>query len=320
MTLPGLYPAIEPTESGMLPVSEGHQIYWEVSGNPDGMPVVFLHGGPGGGAKPIHRQFYDPAFYRIVILDQRGCGRSVPLGGLEGNTTQGIVADLEALRRHLGIETWLVTGGSWGSCLALVYGETYPERCLGFRLRGVFTGRASEIAWWWHSIGVLFPEAFADLAEAVPAAERSDLLAAYHRRTIDPDPAIHLPAVTALKRFSARTSTFRPDLALIADAATPASALPLSRFFTHFCANGFFMPDGQVLRDLGRITHLPCIIVQGRYDVVTPPRTAWEVAQAWPKAELRIVTEANHAELEPDLALAVRQANDDMRGWVSETF
>ena len=317
MTLPGLYPAIEPVDSGLLPVSDGHRIYWEVAGNPDGVPVVFLHGGPGGGARPIHRQFYDPAFYRIVILDQRGCGRSLPLGSLAGNNTQAIIADLEALRRHLGIERWLVTGGSWGSCLALAYGETYPERCLGFRLRGVFTGRASEIEWWWHSIGVLFPEAFADLAAAIPAAERSDLLTAYHRRATDPDPAIHLPAVTALKRFSARTSTFRPDPSLIADAGNPDSALPLSRFFAHYCVNKFFLAEGQVLRDIGRITHLPCVIVQGRYDVVTPPRTAWKLAQVWPGAELRIVTEANHAELEPASAAAVRQANDDMRRWVT---
>jgi proline iminopeptidase len=320
MDLPGLYPAIEPHLSGMLPVGDGHEIYWEVSGNPSGVPVVFLHGGPGGGTKPVHRQFYDPTFYRIVILDQRGCGRSIPLGSLKGNTTQGIVADLEALRSHLDIDRWLVTGGSWGSCLALAYGEAHPERCLGFRLRGVFTGSVREIAWWWGSIGALFPEAFAELVAPIPQAERDDLLAAYHRRAIDPDPSIHLGAVQALKRFSARTSTFRPNPALIESASDPRASLPLSRFFTHFCVNRFFLEDGQLLRDIGRISHLPCIIVQGRYDVVTPARIAWTLAQAWPGSEFRIVTDANHAELEPDFAPAVREANDDLRGRLRVSF
>jgi len=308
-----LYPEIEPYDHGLLAVGGPHRIYFEQVGNPDGLPVVFLHGGPGGGAKAIHRRFYDPDFFRIVLLDQRGCGRSLPLGETEDNDAAALVEDLERLRRHLGIERWAVTGGSWGSCLALLYGEAHPERCLGFRLRGMFTGRKSEIDWWWRSIGVLFPEAYAELADAVPEAERHDLLAAYHARTNHADPAIHAPAARALKRFSARTSTFRPDRDGIEGASELATALPLARFFTRYCAHGFFIEDGQILRDLGRIAHLPAQMVVGRYDVVTPPTTSWAIHRAWPGSELEVVVEGNHSDLEPAMADAVRRATDRLR-------
>ena len=308
-----LYPDIEPYESGLLPVGDGHRIYWETSGNPDGLPIVFLHGGPGGGARPAHRRFFDPEFYRIVILDQRGCGRSEPWGSLVGNNAQALVDDLEALRRHLGIERWAIAGGSWGSCLALLYGEQHPERCLGFRLRGVFTGRDEEIAWWWHGTQRLFPDAYEEFAQAVAPHERADLLAAYTRRTADPAPAVHVPAVQALKRFSARTSTFRPDPVQVAAAANLHEALPLARFFTHYCSKGFFLEDGQILAQLDRISHLPCEIVQGRYDVVTPAATAWAVHRAWPGSRLELVTEGNHAELEAAMTAAVLAATDRLR-------
>ena len=308
-----LYPDIEPYDHGMLAVGGPHRIYYEQAGNPRGEPVVFLHGGPGGGAKPVHRRFYDPDFFRIVLLDQRGCGRSLPLGELQDNDSHALVGDLERLRRHLGIERWAVTGGSWGSCLALLYGETHPERCLGFRLRGIFTGRSSEIDWWWHSIGTLFPEAYEELLAAVPAAERGDVLAAFHRRTSDPDPAIHEPAVRAVKRFSARTSTFRPNDELIEQSTDLAQALPLARFFAHYCAHRFFIDDGQIQRDLERITHLPAQLVVGRYDVVTPPMTSWEIHRHWPGSALEVVVEGNHSDLEPAMAAAVRRATDRLR-------
>jgi proline iminopeptidase len=308
-----LYPEIAPSASGLLAVGDGHRIYWETSGNPAGVPVVFLHGGPGGGTRPIHRRFFDPAFFRIVLLDQRGCGRSEPWGSIEANNPTALVADLERLRRHLGIEQWAVAGGSWGSCLALLYGETHPERCLGFRLRGVFTGRAQEIDWWWRHIGTLFPDAFEAFAAVVPVDERHDLLAAFGRRTVDPDPRIHAPAVRALKLFSARTSTFRPDRDLINAAEDLHAALPLSRFFTHYCTHGFFLRDGQVIADLGRIAHLPCEIVQGRYDVVTPPATAWAVHRAWPGSAIDFVVEGNHSELEPAMMAALVAATDRLR-------
>jgi proline iminopeptidase len=313
MTATALYPEIEPFRSGHLPVGDGHRIYWESCGNPSGLPIVFLHGGPGGGAKPGHRRFFDPDFFHAILLDQRGCGRSEPWGSLAGNDAAGLVGDLETLRRHLGIERWAVAGGSWGSCLALLYGEAHPERCLGFRLRGVFTGRAEEIAWWWHGTKALFPDAYEEFAAAVPASERGDLLTAYADRANDPNPAIHVPAVQALKRFSARTSTFRTDPALIDDAADIHESLPLSRFFTHYCRHGFFIEEGQILARIGRIAHLPCEIVQGRYDVVTPAVTAWEVHRAWPGSRLDLVTEGNHAELEPAMTAAVLAATDRLR-------
>ena len=309
-----LYPDIEPYESGLLPVGDGHRIYWETSGNPEGLPIVFLHGGPGGGARPANRRFFDPDFYRIVILDQRGCGRSEPWGSLVGNHAQALVDDLETLRLHLGIDSWAIAGGSWGSCLALLYGEQHPERCLGFRLRGVFTGRDEEIAWWWHGTQRLFPDAYEELALAVAPHERADLMAAYTRRTADPAAAIHVPAVQSLKRFSARTSTFRPDPAQVEAAANLHEALPLARFFTHYCSKGFFLEDGQILAQLGRIAHLPCEIVQGRYDVVTPAATAWAVHRAWPGSRLELVTEGNHAELEEAMTAAVLAATDRLRG------
>ena len=308
-----LYPEIEPYDHGMLAVGGPHRIYYEQVGNPEGVPAIFLHGGPGGGAKAIHRRFYDPRFFRIILIDQRGCGRSVPLGETQDNDSQALVGDIERLRQHLGIERWAVTGGSWGSCLALLYGEAHPDRCLGFRLRGMFTGRASEIDWWWRSIGVLFPEAYEDLLAALPADERGDVLAAYHARTNHADPAVHAPAVRALKRFSACTSTFRPDRDLIDQAVDLNQALPLSRFFTHYCANRFFIEDGQILRDLGRVSHLPAQLVVGRYDVVTPPTTSWTVHRAWPGSELEVVVEGNHSDLEPAMAAAVKRATDRLR-------
>jgi proline iminopeptidase len=308
-----LYPEIEPFAAGMLPVGDSHRIAWECSGNPSGVPIIFLHGGPGGGTRPVHRRFFDPRFFQIILLDQRGCGRSEPWASLENNNPQALVDDLERLRAHLGIERWAVAGGSWGSCLALLYGERHPERCLGFRLRGMFTGRAREIEWWWRRIGALFPDAFEDLVSAVPSAERHDLLGAFGRRTADPAPAIHGPAALALKLFSARTATFRPDPALIDAADDLHTAVPLARFFTHFCLNGFFLAEGQVLAGLDRINHLPCEIVQGRYDVVTPPETAWAVHRSWPGSVLTMVTEGNHTDLEPAMMAAMVAATDRLR-------
>jgi proline iminopeptidase len=312
MTESALYPEVAPFESGHLPVGDGHRIYWESCGNPSGVPIVVLHGGPGGGVKPLHRRFFDPAFFHTILLDQRGCGRSEPWGSLDGNHAPNLVADLERLRNHLAIEQWAVAGGSWGSCLALLYGEAHPARCLGFRLRGVFTGRAEEIAWWWHGTKALFPDAYEELVAAIPVEEQPDLLAAYATRTADPAPAIHGPAALALKRFSARTSTFQPDSTPIAD-GNLAESLPLARFFTHFCHHGFFIEEGQILTELHRISHLPCEIVQGRYDVVTPAATAWAVHRAWPGSRLDLVTEGNHTELEPSMMAAVLAATNRLR-------
>ena len=220
-----LYPEIEPFETGRLAVDGLHSLYWEQSGNPDGAPVVFLHGGPGAGATPAHRRFFDPRHYRIVIFDQRGAGRSTPLGEVARNTTDHLVADIEALRRWLGVESWLVFGGSWGSSLALAYAETHPERCRGLILRGVFLCRRQEVDWFMTGMRSIFPEAWRAFAEHLPPAERGDLLASYHRRLIDPDPAVHLPAARAWSRYEGACSTLRPSGETAAHFADPRTAL-----------------------------------------------------------------------------------------------
>ncbi len=237
-----LYPAIESRRGGFLEVGDGHRLYWEESGNPEGVPVVFLHGGPGAGASPVHRQFFDPAHYRIAIFDQRGAGRSTPLGSLEANTTAHLVADIERLRAHLGVERWIVFGGSWGSTLALAYAENHPERCLGLVLRGIFLGRPAEIEWFLYGIRQLFPEPWREFAHFIPEAERGDLLGAYHRRLVDPDPEVHLPAARRWSVYEGSCSTLAPNPALVADFASDRVALGLARIEAHYFANHLFLP------------------------------------------------------------------------------
>lgn len=308
----GLYPPIEPYRTHRLAVEPPHVLHVEESGNPDGIPALFLHGGPGAGCRPAQRQTFDPSRFRIILFDQRGCGRSEPSAELAGNTTQALVADIEAIRAHLGVERWLVTGGSWGSFLALAYAIAHPGACLGLRLHGVLLGSPDAVRFWFHGIGRFFPEAFADFAAHVPEPERGDLLAAYHRRLIDPDPAIHLPAARALRGFSARTQTLRPSPAHIAALTEPRAALEISRLFAHYCANGFFLPEGALLAGVPGLAHLPCEIVQGRYDVVTPPESAHEVHCAWPGSRLTMVDLANHVATPeaPALNAALRAASD----------
>ncbi len=308
----GLYPATEPYRTHRLAVEPPHVLHVEESGNPEGMPALFLHGGPGAGSRPAQRRTFDPARFRLVLFDQRGCGRSEPSAELAGNTTQALIGDIEAIRAHLGIDRWLVTGGSWGSYLALAYAIAHPGACLGLRLHGVFLGSPDAVRFWFHGIGRFFPEAFEAFAAHVPEAERGDLLAAYHRRLIDPDPAVHLPAAQALRGFSARTQTLLPSAAHIAALTEPRSALEISRLFAHYCANGFFQPEGALLDGLPAITHLPCEIVQGRYDVVTPPESAFAVHRAWPGSRLSMVDLANHVATPeaPALGAALRAATD----------
>ena len=308
--IPSLHPPLEPHARGWLETGSMHRVYWEVSGNPAGIPVVFIHGGPGTGTSPVQRRFFDPARYRIVLFDQRGCGRSTPHGELGQNTTQDLVADMERLRETLGIQRWLVFGGSWGSTLALAYGEAHPERCLGFVLRGVFLCRPSEFDWFFYGIAAFFPEAQRRLAEFVPAAERRDLLAAYHRRLIDPDPAIHLPAARVWAEFEATCSTLRPNPQMVAAFCSDATALSLARIEAHYFVNRIFLPDDSLLRELHRIRHLPCTIVQGRYDAVCPIVTADELARAWPEARYVIVDDAGHSAFEPGIAAALVAATD----------
>jgi proline iminopeptidase len=308
-----LYPEIEPYSTGMLKLDGVHTMYWEQSGNPEGAPVVFLHGGPGAGASPAHRRFFDPAHYRIVIFDQRGAGRSTPLGELRDNTTPRLVADIERLREHLGIGRWMVFGGSWGSTLALAYGEAHPDRCAGFVLRGVFLCRRSEIEWFLYGLRTLFPEAWRTFAEFMPEAERGDLLAAYYRRLADPDPRVHLPAARVWSRYEGACSTLLPSPETVAHFAGDAVSLGLARIEAHYFSNDIFLPPDSLLGNLGRLRHLPCVIVQGRYDAVCPIVTADELARAWPQAEYIVVPGAGHSAWEPGISAELVRATEKMK-------
>ncbi|HET6629859.1 MAG TPA: prolyl aminopeptidase [Woeseiaceae bacterium] len=295
-----LYPAIEPNRSGMLDVGDGHELYYEESGNPRGKPAVFLHGGPGGGTTPKMRQFFDPAAYRIVLFDQRGAGRSRPHANLEANTTWHLVDDIERLRQHLGIERWQVFGGSWGSTLALAYAETHPERVTELVLRGIFMLREKEIEWFYQrGVSEIFPDLWQDFLAPIPERERGDLLHAYHRRLTGEDGRSRLRAAKAWSVWEGSTSTLLPRPEVRKTFEEDDMALSMARIESHYFVNGGFMEDGQLLRDIGRVRHLPAVIVQGRYDVVCPPVTAWELSRAWPEADLRIVPDAGHAAFEP---------------------
>lgn len=302
-----LFPAIEPYATGMLALDGRHVMYWEQSGNPQGLAVVFLHGGPGAGATPQHRRFFDPRRYRIIIFEQRGAGRSTPLGELTDNTTPHLVADMERLRVHLGIESWLVFGGSWGSTLALAYGEAHPERCLGFILRGVFLCRAREIDWFVHGMGTLFPEAWRRFRDFLPEGERGDLLANYYRRLADPDPAVHMAAAQSWAGYEGACSTLRPSPDMAGVYARSPNTLSLARLEAHYLSHGGFLSDNQLLDHIGRIAHLPCAIVQGRYDAVCPIVTADAVVQAWPGVEYDVVM-AGHSAAEPATAAGLVKA------------
>jgi proline iminopeptidase len=308
----GLYDQIEPFRTHTLSVDPPHHLYVEESGNPEGIPAVFLHGGPGGGTRPYQRRTFDPDRYRIVLFDQRGAGRSTPSAELAGNTTDDLIADIERIRAHLGIEAWLVVGGSWGSCLGLAYAIAHPERCLALRLHGVFLATEDEIRFWFHGIARFFPDHFEAFVAPIPEDERGDLLQAYYRRLIDPDPSVHMPAARALRTFSARTQTLLPSEAHVAALTEPKAALEISRIFTHYCVNRAFLAEGQLLDGVAGLRDLPCEIVQGRYDVVTPMQAAWQLHRAWPEARLSIVDLANHVATPeaPALSRALTEATD----------
>jgi proline iminopeptidase len=285
-------------------------MYWEQCGNPRGQPVVFLHGGPGAGSAPAHRRFFDPAHYRIVIFDQRGAGRSTPLGEIRDNTTPHLIADIERLRDHLGIGRWLVFGGSWGSTLALAYAEAHPERCTGLILRGIFLCRSSEIDWFLYGLKNLFPEAWRAFAGAIPAEERGDLLSAYHRRLTDPDPEVHMPAARAWSVYEGSCSTLLPSPETVAYFAGDVVALGLARIEAHYFINDIFLPENALLANIGRIRNIPGVIVQGRYDAVCPVVSADDVHRAWPEAEYIIVPDAGHSAWEPGIASELIKATE----------
>jgi proline iminopeptidase len=296
-----LFPPIEPYRTGRLRLDTRHTMYWEESGNPHGMPVLFLHGGPGAGATAVHRRFFDPAYWRIVIFDQRGAGRSTPVGELHDNTPDHLVGDIELLRQELGIAEWLVFGGSWGSTLALHYAEIHTDRVAGLILRGIFLCRPAEIDWFLYGARTIFPEAWRAFAGFLPEPERDDLLAAYYRRLTDPDPRIHMPAARAWSVYEGACSTLLPNPETVAAFGEDRLALGLARLEAHYFSRHLFSAERDLIARIDRIRDLPGVIVQGRYDMVCPIRSADELARAWPKAEYVIVPDAGHSAMEPGI-------------------
>ncbi len=307
------YPPIEPFGSGLLPLDTVHTMYFEQSGNPDGVPVVFLHGGPGAGASAAHRQFFDPAFYRIIIFDQRGAGRSTPLGELRDNTTPHLIADMEALRIHLGIQRWMVFGGSWGSTLALAYAEHHPERTMALILRGIFLCRRSEIDWFLYGLKNIFPEAWHRFANHLPAHQHHNILDAYYALLSDPDPAIHLPAARVWSIYEGSCSTLLPNEAVVANFGSDRVALGLARIEAHYFVNNIFLPENFLLDHISRIRHIPTTIVQGRYDVVCPIVSADDLVRAFPEADYHIVNDAGHSAFEPGTRAILIEAMESLK-------
>ncbi|WP_458072475.1 prolyl aminopeptidase [Rhodanobacter sp. BL-MT-08] len=307
-----LYPEIEPFNSGTLAVSPLHTLYYEESGNPNGKPVVFLHGGPGGGTNPKCRRFFDPAIYRIVLFDQRGCGKSTPHAELTDNTTWDLVADIERIRTHLSIDRWQVFGGSWGSTLALAYAQTHPARVTELVLRGIFLLRRSELEWFYQQgCNALYADAWETYRDAIPEVERADMMSAYYRRLTSPDAAIRVAAARAWSVWEGATSYLWQDRTHIASSGQDEFALAFARIECHYFVNGGFLEhDDQLLRNVERIRHIPAVIVQGRYDVVCPMRSAWDLHRAWPEADLKIVQDAGHSAFEPGIMHELLEATD----------
>ncbi|HZI18279.1 MAG TPA: prolyl aminopeptidase [Pyrinomonadaceae bacterium] len=311
-----LYPPIEPYNTGTLQVSPLHTVYYEECGNPDGQPVVFLHGGPGGGIVPEYRQFFDPAAYRVVLFDQRGSGRSTPHASLEENTTWDLVADTERLREHLGVETWHVFGGSWGSTLSLAYAQTHPDRARSLTLRGIFLCRPEEIRWFYQEgASWIFPDVWERYRDTIPEAERGDFLGAYHRRLTGEDEDERVAAARAWSVWEGSTSKLHFDYGLIERFDDPTFALAFARIECHyFMNNAFFPTENYLIENVGKIRHIPATIVQGRYDVVCPMKSAWELHRAWPEAEFVVVPDAGHSATEPGIVDALVTATDKFVG------
>ena len=306
-----LYPAIEPYKVHDIPVGDGHTLYVEECGRVDGLPAVFLHGGPGAGCESYHRQFFDPSVYRIVLFDQRGCGRSTPHASLQGNTTQALIEDIETLRQQLGIDQWIVFGGSWGSTLALAYAEACPERVLGLVLRGIFLCRPRDIHWFYQEgASFLLPDLWQDFLQPIPVEERHDMVGAYYRRLTGDDEVAMMAAAKAWSIWEGRSSTLLPRRTVVDHFASTRTALSLARIECHYFINDSFMQPDQLFVNAGHLSDRPGVIVHGRYDVVCPLEQAWLLHQAWPGSRLEIIQDAGHSATEPGIVDALVTATD----------
>ena len=312
-----LYPPRQPYNEGELKVSDLHTIHFEESGNPEGKPIVLLHGGPGGGCPPFYRQYFDPEKWRLVMFDQRGCGQSKPHAELQENTTWDLVNDIEKLREYLNIHQWVVFGGSWGSTLSLAYSQTHPDRCKGLILRGIFMLRQKEIRWFYQEgASYIFPDAWEEYVKPIPINERDDLLTAYYQRLTSPDDKIRLEAARAWSIWEGSTSRLFPDLDLKQSFGIDAFAEAFARIECHYFINkGFIDPEDKLLLNIDRIRKIPAVIVQGRYDVVCPMMSAWELHRAWPEAEFIVVADAGHSMSEPGIRTCLMEATDKFADW-----
>jgi proline iminopeptidase len=309
------YPEIEPYASGHLDVGDGHQIYWERVGTPGAKPAVFLHGGPGGGLSPNQRRAFDPARYDVLLFDQRGCGKSTPHASLEANTTWHLVEDIERLRQMVGVDNWLVFGGSWGSTLALAYAQRHTDRVSELVLRGIFTLRKSELAWFYQEgASKVYPDKWEGYLAPIPLAERHDLMAAYRKRLVGDDRGAQLQAAKAWAKWEGETLTLLPDPSVSDGFTDPEYALAFARIENHFFVHDGWMEEGQLIRDAGKLRHIPGVIVQGRYDMCTPAVTAWDLHRAWPEAEFHIVNDAGHALSQPGIMHHLIEATDRFAG------
>ncbi len=307
----GFYPDVQPYVRHTLKVADAHQLYVEESGTSHGIPVVFLHGGPGAGSEPFQRRFFDPQRYRIVLFDQRGCGQSTPHAELAANNTENLIADIERIRAHLGIERWLVFGGSWGSTLGLVYAETHPARVLGLVLRGIFLCRPRDIRWFYQDgASFLFPDYWQDFLAPIPPAERDNMVEAYHARLTGDDEVTRMAAAKAWSLWEGRTATLLPRQSVIDHFGDPYTALSLARIECHYFSHDSFLRPDQILNDAQRLKHIPGVIVHGRYDVVCPVEQAFALHAAWPEAQLEVIADAGHSATEPGIVAALVRATD----------
>ena len=310
-----LYPPIEPYASGWLDVGSGHRVYWERAGTPGATPAVFLHGGPGAGISPVHRQLFDPARYDVLLFDQRGCGRSTPHAGLDQNTTWDLVADIERLREMAGIDRWLVFGGSWGSTLALAYAETHPERVTALILRGIFLLRHAELLWYYQEgASWLYPDLWESFVAPIPEAERGDLMGAYRKRLTGDDPVERQRCAVAWSVWEGSTITLLPRPDISQHYGEDDFSLAFAHIENHYFVHDAWLDEGQLLRDVERIRHIPGVIVQGRYDLATPARSAWDLHRDWPEADFHLVPDAGHAFDEPGILAHLLDATDRFAG------